>query len=76
MTKEATYTVEKRQPLLSGAGKTGQLCYRRKLEQSVTPCTKINSKRIKDLNVRPDSVKLTLFDKNCSKIFFLTHLLE
>ena len=48
-----------------------------KLEHFLTPHTKINSKRIKDIHVRPETIKLleenisrTLDDINQSKILY------
>ena len=78
MTKEARiYNGEKTVSSIRCWENWTATCKRMNLEHSLTPYTKINSKWIRHLNVRPDTTKIleenigrTLFDINHSKIFF------
>ena len=69
MTKQARiYSDEKTVSSLSGIGKWTTPSKEIKLVSCLTSYTKINSKWIKDPNVRPDTLKI--LEKNISKTLF------
>ena len=65
LTKEAKINNrEKTVSSTSGAGKTGELRKRVRLEHFLTAHTEISSKGVRDLNVRPDTMQSTLQHKS------------
>jgi hypothetical protein len=53
-----TYNGEKTAPSTNVAGKTGNLLQKTDTRSMLSPCTSINSKWIKYLNIRPEALKL------------------
>ena len=75
------YHVEKTASSISGAEETGQLHAKKEIRTFSNTICKIKSKWIKNLNIRPDTIKLLgenigriLFDINNNNIFWISFL--
>jgi hypothetical protein len=53
-----TYDGEKTASSTNVAGKSNYLCRRLKLDPCLTPCSSINSKWIRVLNIRPETLQI------------------